>query len=58
MMLVMHRTWGKHGSQSSHGAGTKVLLLSLQADYNMQVVKQDKSFMKKLGEIRKIAAIF
>ena len=54
----MHRTWGKHGSQSSHGAGTKVLLLSLQADYNMQVVKQDKSFMKKLGEIRKIAAIF
>ena len=32
--------------------------LGLQADYNMQVVKQDKSFMKKLEKIRKIAAIF
>lgn len=32
--------------------------LGLQADYNMQVVKQDKSFMKKLEKIRKIAAFF
>ena len=29
-----------------------------QADYNMQKIKQDKSFMKKLEKIRKIAAIF
>ena len=32
--------------------------LGLQADYNMQIIKQDKSFMKKLEKIRKIAAIF
>ena len=32
--------------------------LGLQADYNMQKIKQDKSFMKKLENIRKIAAIF
>ena len=32
--------------------------LGLQADYNMQKIKQDKSFMKKLEKIRKIAAIF
>lgn len=32
--------------------------LGLQADYNMQKIKQDKSFMKKLEMIRKIAAIF
>jgi addiction module HigA family antidote len=29
-----------------------------QADYNMQKAKQDKSFMKRLEKIRKIAAIF
>ena len=32
--------------------------IGLQADYNMQKVKQDKSFMKRLEHIRKIAAIF
>ena len=32
--------------------------LGLQADYNMQKIKRDKSFMKKLDKIRKIAAIF
>ena len=29
--------------------------LGLQAEYNMQKVKQDKSFMKRLENIRKIA---
>ena len=32
--------------------------LGLQADYNMQKMKQDKSFMKRIEKIRKIAAIF
>ena len=32
--------------------------IGLQADYNMQKAKQDKSFMKRLENIRKIAAIF
>ena len=32
--------------------------LGLQADYNMQKMKQDSSFMKRLEVIRKIAAIF
>lgn len=32
--------------------------LGLQAEYNMQKMKQDKSFMSRLEEIRKIAAIF
>ena len=32
--------------------------LRLQADYNMQKMKQDKSFMKRLENIRKIAAVF
>ena len=32
--------------------------LGLQADYNMQKMKQDSSFMKRLEKIRKIAAIF
>ena len=32
--------------------------IGLQADYNMQKVKQDKSFMKRLEHIRKIVAIF
>ena len=32
--------------------------IGLQTDYNMQKVKQDKSFMKRLEKIRKIAAIF
>ncbi len=32
--------------------------IGLQADYNMQKAKQDKSFMKRLEKIRKNAAIF
>lgn len=32
--------------------------LGLQADYNMQKIKQDKSFMNRLEKIRKIAAVF
>ena len=32
--------------------------LGLQADYNMQKMKQNKSFMSRLEKIRKIAAIF
>ena len=32
--------------------------LGLQAEYNMQKMKQDKSFMARLEKIRKIAAIF
>lgn len=31
--------------------------IGLQADYNMQKVKQDKPFMKRLEKIRKIAAV-
>ena len=39
--------------------GTKASIwIGLQADYDMQKVKQDKSFMKRLENIRKIAAIF
>lgn len=32
--------------------------LGLQADYNMQKMKKDNSFMKRLEKIRRIAAIF
>ena len=32
--------------------------LGLQADYNMQRFKQDRSFMKRLEKIRKIAEVF
>ena len=32
--------------------------IGLQADYNMQKMKQDRSFMKRLEKIRKIAAVF
>ena len=32
--------------------------LGLQADYNMQKMKQDSSFMKRLEVIRKMAAVF
>ena len=39
--------------------GTKASIwIGLQADYDMQKVKQDKSFMKRLENIRKVAAIF
>lgn len=33
------------------------LLLNLQSDYNMQMVKSDTSFMKRLSSIRNIAAV-
>lgn len=32
-------------------------LLALQADYDMQTIKSDKSFLEKLANIRKMAAI-
>lgn len=32
--------------------------IGLQADYNLQKAKQDKSFMNRLEQIRKIAAVF
>ena len=32
--------------------------IGLQADYNMQKAKQNQSFMKRLEDIRKIAAVF
>ena len=32
--------------------------LGLQADYNMQQMKKDNSFMKRLDKIRRIAAVF
>lgn len=39
--------------------GTKASIwIGLQADYNMQKAKQDKSFMKRLEKIKKIAALF
>ena len=31
--------------------------LDLQADYNMQVVKSDSSFMSRIAKIRRIAAV-
>lgn len=33
------------------------ILLDLQADYNMQIVKSDTTFMKRLASIRRVAAI-
>ena len=34
------------------------ILIGLQADYDMQVTKRDKSFLKKLEGIKRIAAVF
>jgi len=34
------------------------MLIGLQTDYNMRMVKQDKSFSKRLAQIRKVAAVF
>ncbi len=34
------------------------MLIGMQTDYNMSVIKQDKSFLDRLTEIRKIVAIF
>lgn len=33
------------------------ILLDLQADYNMQIAKSDTSFMSKLANIRRVAAM-
>jgi len=33
------------------------LLLRMQADYNVRVANQDKSFSERLAEIRKIASV-
>ena len=33
------------------------ILTGLQMDYNMQTAKKDKSFMERLANIRKIAAV-
>jgi addiction module HigA family antidote len=33
-------------------------LIRLQTDYNLQVVNQDKSFAKRLAEIRKMVAVY
>lgn len=33
------------------------LLMRIQLDYNMRVVKEDKNFIQRLEEIRKIAAV-
>lgn len=39
--------------------GTKAeMWIGLQADYNLQAIKQDEPFMKRLEKIRKIAAVF
>ena len=34
------------------------LIMRMQLDYNMQIAIQDKSFLQKLANIRKIAAMF
>lgn len=34
------------------------ILMGLQSDYDMQTAKHDKSFLKKLEGIRRIAAVF
>jgi addiction module HigA family antidote len=34
------------------------LLLRMQADYNLQQAKQDKSFADRLAQIRKLTAMF
>ena len=34
------------------------LIMRMQLDYNMQVAKQDKSFLQRLADIRRVAAVF
>lgn len=34
------------------------ILMNLQADYDMQTAKRDKSFLKRLESIHRIAAVF
>ncbi len=33
------------------------MLIGMQTDYNMRMVKQDKSFLARLAKIRKVAAV-
>ena len=33
------------------------MLIGMQTDYNMRMIKQDKSFAKRLAQVRKIAAM-
>ena len=37
--------------------GRCIIWIGLQAEYSMQKIKQDKSFMKRLEKIKKIAAV-
>ena len=34
------------------------MLVSMQADYNLQTASQDKTIMRRLAEIRRVAALF
>ena len=34
------------------------ILIGLQADYDMQITKRDKSFLKKLESVKRIVAVF
>ena len=43
--------------EAALGTDTSIWI-GLQTEYNMQKAKQDKSFMKRLENIRKIAAVF
>ena len=42
--------------EAALGVNTR-LLMRMQLDYNMQTTLQDKSFLKRLSEVRKIAAL-
>jgi addiction module HigA family antidote len=33
------------------------MLIGLQTDYNMRIIKQDKTFTERLAQIRKVAAM-
>ena len=33
-------------------------LIKMQADYNLQTIKKDKTFAKRLAQVRKVAAVF
>mgnify|MGYP002903695811 FL=1 len=47
LALLLEAAWGIEAE----------LFLKLQSAYNMQVAKSDSSFMNRLGNIRKIAAV-
>ena len=42
--------------EAALGVNTR-LLMRMQLDYNTQTTMQDKSFLKRLSEVRKIAAL-